>query len=155
MTELKDLIIEAIPPKELALMIEHFLTGAPETYGETHYTLATQTAISPSYWNEFLNHPKVQVFIEKELEDVHAANARQAMMQLGDAKTTVDIAKSKQFLDIQRKSTTESTKPFTIYAFPAEVMMYKDLLKQVYEKTDSQEIKDLILTKVPDANKKT
>lgn len=128
---LLDIKIKKINLKELEQMVEHFEKGAPATYAKNHFELAHETGLAYTKWEEFLSLAEVATHIDEQLGLVNAAAAKKAMLDLGTASSSIDVQKSKQFLEMQKQKQTQDFKPFNVYMLPKEALKYKRALLKV------------------------
>ena len=149
--DLKKLTIKGLSPHEFEEMIDHFQTTAPESFGKSHYDLSSETGIAANLWSKFINDPKIQTFIQDELTELGRASTREAKLNIGEASSSVEIARTKQLLLMQEANKAALTKPFNIYAFPSEVKKYKDALLRIKEVTTNEIVKNIIKEVIPNS----
>lgn len=71
------------------------------------------------------------MYVDEQLALVNAANAKRAILDLGSASSSIDIQKSKQFLEMQKQNKAQEFKPFTVMFLPRETLKYKRSLLKI------------------------
>lgn len=86
---------------------------------------------SAQQWEEFYSKKLIEDYVENQTQLINAANARKAVLELGSAQSSVDVAKAKAMAELKRKDGLDQERPFNIYFLPSEVIAYKRAIEDV------------------------